>query len=121
MLRKAGHRVFVAQNGEHALTLKGEIGSLDLLITDVVMPGLSGPDLALRLQAELPALRTLFISGYSRDHVIPETDAAQGIAFLAKPFTYEALIESVTALLADYPAPPRRSQRVQLAAPEKLR
>ncbi|HWA72655.1 MAG TPA: ATP-binding protein [Polyangiaceae bacterium] len=121
MLKKAGHRVFVAQNGEHALTLKGEIGALDLLITDVVMPGLSGPDLALRLQAELPALRTLFISGYSRDHVIPETDAAQGIAFLAKPFTYEALLESVTALLVDYPAPPRKSQRVQLAAPEKLR
>jgi len=121
MLKKAGHRVLVAENAEQALVLKGEAKTLDLLITDVVMPGMSGPDLAQRLQAELPALRTLFISGYSRDHVIPETDAAQGIAFLAKPFTYDALIENVAALLVDYPAPPRRSQHAQLAASEKLR
>lgn len=122
MLRKAGHRVLTAENAEQALQLMArEPRAIELLITDVVMPGLSGPELAQRLHADRPGLRTLFISGYSRDHVIPESDAAQGIAFLAKPFTYEALLETVAALLADYETSPRPSGEATLAEAGKLR
>jgi signal transduction histidine kinase/CheY-like chemotaxis protein len=122
MLRKAGHHVLTAEHAEQALLLMSrDAPSIELLITDVVMPGLSGPELALRLREQRPGLRTLFISGYSRDHVIPETDTTQGVAFLAKPFTYEALLETVSTLLADYPSEPAVSEAPPLAEAGKLR
>lgn len=116
MLKKAGHSVITAVNAEQALALADEGSTpFQLLITDVVMPGLSGPELARQLRVRRPELRTLFISGYSRDHVIPESAADQQVAFLAKPFTFEALLEKVSALVADRPGPGAR-----LAAMEEL-
>ena len=77
------------------------------------MPGQSGPG-SLRIPRRAPGLRTLFISGYSRDHVVPEM--ARDLAFLAKPFTYEELLEAVSALLAG----PARGQSPGDGAPAPL-
>jgi two-component system cell cycle sensor histidine kinase/response regulator CckA len=112
MLASAGHHVLVAQDAAEALALSAERqGTIDLLVTDVVMPGLDGPTLAEQLRTARPELRTLFISGYSREHAIP-TDPDGTSAFLPKPFSREALLVQVTQLLAaSSPAPVRVAAR----------
>jgi signal transduction histidine kinase/CheY-like chemotaxis protein len=99
MLSRAGHHVLVADNPERAFTLAAENADrIDLLVSDVVMPEVSGPDLAERLRSVSPRLRTLFISGYNRGHLVPAEDESKGIGFLEKPFTYAALTRKVAAL-----------------------
>jgi CheY-like chemotaxis protein len=99
-LRDLGLEVAVAEDGERALALSRSYASpIHLLITDVVMPGLSGPDLASRLVPERPNLGVLFISGYSFEEVIPVTDSSEGTAYLAKPFDSTTLSSRVRQLL----------------------
>jgi CheY-like chemotaxis protein len=113
ILEKAGHRVLTSPGGEDALELAArEDGPIELLVTDVVMAGMGGPALATRLRAARPTIKTLFISGYSRDHVMP-ADEPQAVSFLAKPFTHDRLLAKVAELLAS----PRGMQRA--AAPER--
>jgi signal transduction histidine kinase/CheY-like chemotaxis protein len=101
ILKRAGHRVLSASSAEQALSISAaHAGPIELLVTDVVMAGLDGPALADALRALRAELRVLFISGYSRHHAIAEHAAGGGSGFLAKPFTYEALIAKVTELLA---------------------
>jgi len=99
ILEHAGHRVLAAPGAERALEIAAEPTALDLLVTDVVMAGMGGPTLASRLRATRPTLKTLFISGYSRDHVMP-ADEPQLVSFLAKPFTRDMLLAKVAELLA---------------------
>jgi len=100
MLKAAGHQVLVAESGEQALALAElHSGSIDLLVTDVVMAKIGGPELAQRLVAVRPELKVLFISGYTQNQV-PAGAGNPGIDFLHKPFTYEALKEKVSALLS---------------------
>jgi signal transduction histidine kinase/ActR/RegA family two-component response regulator len=108
MLSRAGHRVLVAQDATEALALSAALeGPIDLLVTDVVMPGLDGPALAERVREARPELRTLFISGYSRDHAI--RSGPEGThAFLPKPFSREALLAQVAELLAGSSRAPGR-------------
>ncbi|HEX6274084.1 MAG TPA: ATP-binding protein [Polyangiaceae bacterium] len=102
MLSRAGHRVLVAETPARALTLASENADrIDLLVSDVVMPQMSGPDLAERLRHVAPRVRTLFVSGYNRGHLVPAEDESKGIGFLEKPFTYAALTEKVAALCRD--------------------
>ncbi len=97
LLRHRGYRVLEAVGGEEALRLSREQeGPLHLLIADVVMPEMDGPDLAKLLSRDRPDLRVLFISGYS--------EHATAGCFLAKPFTSEALIRTVRQAL-DAPGP----------------
>jgi signal transduction histidine kinase/CheY-like chemotaxis protein len=99
MLSRAGHRVFVADSPERALVLAAEHAQhIELLVSDVVMPKMSGPDLAERVRDLSPGVRTLFMSGYNRGHLVPPEDEAKGIGFLEKPFTYAALTRKVAAL-----------------------
>jgi signal transduction histidine kinase/CheY-like chemotaxis protein len=99
MLSRAGHEVLVADGPERALELAAEHGErIDLLVSDVVMPQMSGPDLAERLRGLSPRVRTLFMSGYNRGHLVPAEDESKGIGFLEKPFTYAALTHKVAAL-----------------------
>ena len=101
ILRRAGHHVLTAESAEAALKVSDEhAGPIDVLVTDVVMTGMDGPSLAARLSPLRPEMQTLFISGYSRDHAFPLDSPEGRTAFLAKPFTAEALIAAVTALLA---------------------
>ena len=101
MLRRGGYTILSAEHAEHGLDLaRAHEGEIDLLVTDVVMPGLSGPELARRLRDLRPGISTLFISGYARDHRLVEADERHAVAFLPKPFTREAFDAEVARLVA---------------------
>jgi PAS domain S-box-containing protein len=100
VLRRAGYRVLEAADPKEAEALVAtEREPFDLLISDVVMPGSSGPVLFERLAARQPALRVLFMSGYTDDAVIRQGRLQAGAAFLQKPFTGEVLLRKVREVL----------------------
>jgi PAS domain S-box-containing protein len=102
LLHTAGHTVIEAENPEsavgHALAYAGHI---DLLLTDVVMPGGTGRDLARRMAAIKPDLRVLYISGYPEYGGSSESGSVlePGVPFLAKPFTRDVLIQKINEML----------------------
>ncbi len=97
-LRKLGYRVFEAKNGlEACLVGTQQMGALHLLLTDVVMPGMSGTELAQHLRVIKPELKLLFMSGYTDDVGLGAGDQAS--AYLQKPFTPEVLAKVVRDLL----------------------
>jgi signal transduction histidine kinase len=99
-LRKLGYRVIEAKNGvEACLLATQQAGSLQLLLTDVVMPGMGGRELAQHLSVIKPDLRTLFISGYMDDVGIMAGQEEGTSSFLQKPFTPEVLARAVRNLL----------------------
>lgn len=101
VLRQAGYHVLSAEDGRAALAFwEKQRETIALLVTDLVMPGgWSGRDLAQRLRADKPALRVMFISGYSAEAAGEEWTPAPGEVFLPKPFTIEALLHSVRQCL----------------------
>jgi two-component system cell cycle sensor histidine kinase/response regulator CckA len=100
-LVRAGHRVIAATSGLNALELAEQAdGPIDLLITDVVMPGLSGPEVADRLRRTHPKMQALFLSGYSIHAALPDRVITDPAAFLQKPFTVEALLAKVRERLS---------------------
>ena len=104
-LRKLGYRIVEARNGiEACLVATPHMGKLKLLLTDIVMPGMSGTELARHLRVIKPELKLLFISGYTDDVGIGAGDPAS--AYLQKPFTPEALASSVRELLDMKPTNP---------------
>ena len=99
-LRKLGYRVVEAKNGvEACLLATQQAGSLQLLLTDVVMPGMGGRELAQHLSVIKPDLRTLFISGYTDDVGVMAGQEEGTSSFLQKPFTPEVLARAVRNLL----------------------
>lgn len=97
-LRKLGYRVFEAKHGlEACLAGAQQLGELQLLLTDVVMPGMNGTELAKHLRVIKPELKLLFISGYSDDVQIGAGDPSS--AYLQKPFTLETLARTIRELL----------------------
>ena len=105
-LRKLGYRVVEAKNGvEACLLATQQAGSLHLLLTDVVMPGMGGRELAQHLSVIKPDLRTLFISGYMDDVGIMAGQEEGTSSFLQKPFTPEVLARALRSLL-DASTPP---------------
>jgi signal transduction histidine kinase/CheY-like chemotaxis protein len=97
-LRRHGYHVLAAPSGEAALTVAGgHDGTIHLLITDVVMPGMKGPELAERMRAMRPGIRVMLMSGYAADVVTPQ-DLAQA-TLLSKPFSTATLIKTVRAVL----------------------
>jgi CheY-like chemotaxis protein/signal transduction histidine kinase len=99
-LVRDGHRVLVAEDGARALKVAASHPNIDLLLTDVVMPGLSGLELARRLSNERPGLAVLYVSGFTFEEAVPPTDLAQGVAYLPKPFDAMALTAKVRELLS---------------------
>jgi two-component system cell cycle sensor histidine kinase/response regulator CckA len=99
-LLRAGFEVLLAEDGARALTLAStHPGHIDLLLTDVVMPGLSGPELARRLREQRPGIGVLFVSGYSFEENVPAADPATGTGYLPKPFDSTTLTAKVHQLL----------------------
>jgi two-component system cell cycle sensor histidine kinase/response regulator CckA len=100
MLEKRGYRVFSAASGEEALRIVEEHpGSISLLITDVIMPAMSGRVLAEQLEQIQPKLQVLYVSGYTDEAIMQHGVLAEGVNFLQKPFTAEALARKVRQVL----------------------
>ena len=91
LLERQGYTVLVAANAADALQLFERNPSIDVLLTDVVMPGASGPELTKQLVEHRPGLKVLYMSGYADDVIAQHGVLNPGIAFLPKPFTSETL------------------------------
>ena len=99
-LERQGYTVLSAESGSEALGLAAaHQGRIDLLISDVVMPDLRGPDVARRLVAERPGLATLFMSGYMDDALGEDTSSLPLVDFIQKPFLPSALVAKVREML----------------------
>ncbi len=100
-LANKGYEVLCAENGDAALELFEQEGQapIDLLITDVVMPGMDGPTLAQRIRQQNPKLKIIFMSGYTEDKL--KDHMGENIFFLPKPFTLSVLAEKVKDVLAE--------------------
>jgi CheY-like chemotaxis protein len=101
MMAHSGYQVLTADSGRHALTLFKKHGPIDLLLTDVVAPGMSGPMLADRLAALQPGLKVLFMSGYDNTHVVQHYVVEKGYSLLTKPFDPETLGARVQEMLGE--------------------
>ncbi|MBA4072691.1 MAG: hybrid sensor histidine kinase/response regulator [Gemmatimonas sp.] len=106
-LSALGYRVLEASAGDEALRLSTDFeGRIDVLATDIVMPGMRGSELADRLRASRPDLRTLYMSGYTADTEIDLSHSDRWAAFLPKPFVGDDLARAVRALIdRSTPAP----------------
>ena len=99
-LNRLGYTVLAASDGPMALDLARRFeGPIDLLITDVVMPGMNGAELATRLREERPGLRVLYTSGYTDDAIVRQGVLLAGLAFIGKPFAPAQLARRVRELL----------------------
>lgn len=100
VLRSSGYTVLEANNGREALHLYGhQNGPIQLLLTDVVMPGMNGRMLADRLKVVQPGLKVIYMSGYTDDAIIQHGVLDAGAIFIQKPFTTDALIRRVRETL----------------------
>ncbi|MFS0738056.1 PAS domain-containing protein [Sphingomonas sp. 1P06PA] len=98
-LRDLGYHVIEAADGAEALRLLAREARVHLLLTDVVMPGMTGRELADRARTADPQLRVLFTSGYPRNAIVHGGRLESGVSFLAKPFSYGALATRVRDVL----------------------
>jgi CheY-like chemotaxis protein len=100
ILRQSGYAVLGVEGAEEALAACERVGhSICLLVTDVMMPGMTGIELADRLSRTFPAMKVIYISGYTGDIVIDEGELAARGAFLQKPFGPDTLIRTVESVL----------------------
>ena len=104
ILERAGFTVIAAVDGEEAITLVADhTGPLDLVLTDVVLPGVNGRVVAERVTALRPGTPVLFMSGYTEDAIVHHGVLDDGIEFLEKPFTRQDLLDRIGQLLRPTP------------------
>ena len=104
-LSKNGYRILCAESGSAALKIAEENRMrIDLLLTDVVMPGMGGKELAVRLSQSVPGLRVVFMSGYSQEAIDRHGVLEPGARLIQKPFTPRALAAAIRESLDDAPA-----------------
>lgn len=100
-LEARGYRVLQARSAEEALAAAaGHAGRIHLLLSDVVMPGLGGRELAAELARRRPGLAVLFMSGYPANAIAHQGALEPGVDFIAKPFSLDALERKVAEVLA---------------------
>jgi signal transduction histidine kinase len=100
VLLAKGYRVLEAIRGEEAVAIcKGHAGAIDLVVVDVVMPQMSGPDVVRQLQEARPSLKVLYMSGYTDEAIMQHGILASGSAFLQKPFMPNTLARKVREVL----------------------
>jgi two-component system cell cycle sensor histidine kinase/response regulator CckA len=100
VLEDAGYRVVAAAAGDAAVELISRPGeSIDLMITDVVMPRMTGPELARRVSASLGRVPVLYMSGYTEGAILESSDLPRESSFLSKPFSRDELLVKVRDLL----------------------
>jgi CheY-like chemotaxis protein len=99
VLHKRGYRVLEAEDGPRALdAYRRQQGQIDLVLLDVIMPGLSGPETLRQLRALDPTARVVFTSG-AHANALTEEDRAQSLGFFAKPFHLNELADAIGAVL----------------------
>jgi two-component system cell cycle sensor histidine kinase/response regulator CckA len=100
-LRNKGYRVLEANDGEHALDVINEFGNpIDLILTDVMMPGMDGHTLVRLILEEIPDIKVILMSGYAEDAIPGEIGEDSTINFLPKPFSLQELAIKVKEVLA---------------------
>ena len=99
-LSRLGYRVLPAADGREALAILARAGDdIRMVVTDVVMPGMSGGELARHIESERPGMPVLFLSGYADEAIAGRGVIREGSRFLRKPFTPDSLAARVRALL----------------------
>jgi response regulator RpfG family c-di-GMP phosphodiesterase len=102
MLTKQGYSVLQANTPAEAIRLANEhVGTISLLITDVIMPNMNGKDLALDLQSLNPRLKCLYMSGYTADAISQHGVLDEGVHFIQKPFSLPDLATKVREVLGE--------------------
>jgi CheY-like chemotaxis protein len=100
MLERAGYEVVAAADGATALQLVSEGLRVDVVVADLMMPGMDGEEMMRHLRGVRPDLKVLFVTGYS-DHLFKDqTWLWEGVAFLDKPFSMNGLLEAVSTLVS---------------------
>ena len=100
ILEKQGYRILAAANGREAMEIAtGEEGRIDLVLTDIVMPGMNGRGLVEKLSGIRPLIKSLYMSGYTDDDIVRRGFIEPSRSFLQKPFTSEALVRTVRKVL----------------------
>ena len=109
VLERYGYKVLPARDAEHAIAIEaGYADPIALLVSDLIMPGLNGPDLARQIAERRPDIRVLFVSGYASREAVEKSLITRNASFLSKPFTPEKLARQVRERL-DRPASPRKA------------
>ncbi|MBZ5523127.1 MAG: response regulator [Acidobacteriia bacterium] len=99
-LTQLGYQVLAAHNGKQALSISASHnGEIELLLTDVRLPEMAGPELAAEILAQRPEMKVIYVSGYPDDIVAAHGARAQGTVFLAKPFTIKILAAKLREVL----------------------
>jgi PAS domain S-box-containing protein len=99
LLEFRGYKVLVAANVEEAMRLFAQHETIDVVLTDVVMPGGSGPELTQKLIAQRPGTKVVYMSGHTEDSIVQRGVLKTGIVFLQKPFTSETLDRKLREVL----------------------
>jgi len=106
VLTRQGYRVLAAADGPAAIDLaKHHVGQIDLLLTDVIMPGMLGKEVAERVSELIPAIRVVFMSGYAQSLLASDGSIDDGVTLLEKPFTPTVLFETLHVALRDSTIP----------------
>ena len=99
VLKSEGYNVVAAQNGEEALNIGTDAGKIDLVLTDIVMPGMSGGELIQKIMARQPGIQVLYMSGYTKYTVLNHGSLESVSSFIWKPFSPADLLAKIRNIL----------------------